>query len=188
MRLLKRLIEKASLLKVILSTIAFAIMYTVINYSPIGVAGLLKITDGAKILDFEFGYSIEKAYQMLTLLGNEGRYFYLTRILPLDFPFPMASMLFYFYLTSYLLKKIDGGKSLLNLVLLFPVLCMLFDWMENICIIVMLKQYPSISLAFCSFGSYMTILKSIFIYMKTIAIIILLITAIILFFKRRRTL
>jgi hypothetical protein len=88
------LILKASLKKAIIFSAIFAIMFALINKSGIGVAGLLKITGGASILDLEIGYTYEQAKDILTALGEEGRAFYLTRIMPLDFPFPVAYMLF----------------------------------------------------------------------------------------------
>lgn len=186
MRLLKKSVEKASLLQAALATVAYAIMNVVINFSAVGVAGLLKITGGASILDFEFGYSAEKAYQMLTALGVEGRAFYLSRIIPLDFPFPAAYMLFFFCWTAFLLKKINSNKLFLNLFLLLPVLAMLFDWAENVCIIVMLKQYPAIHSTVCAIGSCMTILKTVFTYTGAISVSALLLAAIVSCAGRRR--
>ncbi|MCL2697704.1 MAG: hypothetical protein FWE74_06455 [Oscillospiraceae bacterium] len=129
--------------KAVIFTVLFAIFYTVINFSGIGVTGLLKITDGANILDFEFGYSEEEAYDMLTALGEEGREFYLTKIIPLDFPFPVTYMLFYAGWIALLLKHITQSKRFKYL-LLIPVLAALSDWIENIGIIAMLRSYPDL--------------------------------------------
>ena len=182
--MLKKCIDKATLTKVILTAIAFSVMYAVINFSAIGVAGLLKITNGANILDFEFGYSAEKAYSMLTALGAGGRSFYLTRIIPLDFLFPVTYMLFYSCAICFSFKKITGAKSFLYLTLLFPLPAMLFDWMENICVIIMLKQYPLATPVFYYIGNYMTILKFIFTLTSIAVTVLLALTAIVLRVKR----
>ena len=102
--LLNTVIQKASWKKAVSFTALFAAFYVLINFSQIGVAGLLKITGGASILDFEFGYSSEKAYGILTALGVEGRTFYLMRILPMDFPLPLTYMLFFTGVIALLCK------------------------------------------------------------------------------------
>lgn len=179
LRTLTKLAEKISFGKVMLATLAFVIMYYIINYSSVGVSALLKITGGANILDFELGYSAQKAYNMLTQLGADGRTFYISRIIPLDFPFPAAYMAFYFAWIAFLLKRIDSNRPLLNLFLLFPVLAMLFDWIENVFIIIMLKQYPSAVQAVYTVGSCVTILKFIFSYASLFVIAVLLVAVII---------
>ena len=177
---LNKIIQRASLKKAIFFTILFAIFFVLINFSPIGVASLLNITGGASILDFEFGFTYETAYYMLTALGEEGRAFYLTRILPLDFPFPFTVMLFGVGYIALLLKHIAPKKSY-SCLLILPVLFMVFDWIENIGIIVMLLNFPNLPgwavllastsgiLKYISaFGSIMTIgtLFIIFLYSK----------------------
>jgi len=124
-------------------TVLFIVMFVLINYSGIGVSGLLRITGGANILDFELGYTQEKAYDMLTALGTEGRAFYLGKIMPLDFPFPLAYMLFYVGWIALLLKQSDP-KEWCKYLLFVPVLAMVFDWIENIGIITMLHHYPNL--------------------------------------------
>ena len=137
------LISKATLKKAIIFTAVFAAMYALINMSGVGVAGLLKITGGANILDFEIGYTYEQAKDLLTALGAEGRSFYLTRILPLDFAFPFSYMLFYTGWIALFLKYITT-REWMKFALVLPGLNMLFDWTENIGIIAMLHGYPDL--------------------------------------------
>jgi hypothetical protein len=121
----------------------FVAFYIIINYSGVGVAGLLRISGGANVLDFEFGFSYEKALNMLTALGTEGRAFYLTMLLPQDFPFPFVYMLCYAGAIALLLKHTTHRK-LFEYLLILPVFTMLFDWVENIGIIAMLNNYPEL--------------------------------------------
>jgi hypothetical protein len=107
------------------------------------VAGLLKITGGANILDFEIGYTLEQAKGLLTALGEEGRMFYLTRIIPLDFLFPVSYMLFYAGWIALFIKHITIRRWM-KYALVFPVINMLSDWIENIGIIAMLRSYPDL--------------------------------------------
>ncbi len=92
---MSNLFKKVTLTHAIIFTILFAASFTVINYSGIGVAGLLNITGGASVLDFERGYSIVKAQNVLASLGTEGQEFYLAKLIPLDYIFPLTYMLFY---------------------------------------------------------------------------------------------
>jgi Na+/glutamate symporter len=137
------IIQKATWKKAVIFSLIFVFFYILINPSGIGVAGLLKITGGANILDFEFGYTHEGAYKILTELGEKGREFYLTRIVPLDFPFPLSYMLFYAVWTALLLKH-TALKKWCKYTILFSFFAMLFDWIENIGIIIMLTHYPDL--------------------------------------------
>lgn len=158
---LDSIIQKASWKKAVLFTALFAIVYILINFSGIGVSGLLKITGGANILDFEFGYTNEKAYHMLTALGTEGRAFYLTKIMPVDFLFPLSYMLFYAELIA-LIIKCANHKNWYKYFLFLPVLAMLFDWLENVGVIAMLGSYPNLPKWAAFMASCAGILKIIF--------------------------
>jgi hypothetical protein len=152
------ILEKATWKKGIIFSIIFAFFYTLINFTGIGVSGLLKITGGPNILDFEFGYTHEDAYRILAELGEGGRRFYLTKIVPIDFPFPLSYMLFYAVWTALLLKRILCYRKVrcqgchlppefskwYKYTLLLPFFAMLFDWIENIGIITLLNKYPNL--------------------------------------------
>jgi len=176
-----KIIKKAMWKKAILFTILFMAFYVLINFSGIGVAGLLKITGGANILDFEFGFTYEKAVDMLTALGTEGRAFYLAKILPLDFPFPFTYMLFFVGLISLLVKHTFCRKPF-QFLLFIPVLTMLFDWIENIGIIVMLNNYPKLPEWTVSLSSISGILKNSFFVVNFVVIGILFVIFVYRFF------
>ena len=140
--------------------------------AQIGVAGLLKITGGASILDFEFGYSSEKAYGILTALGVEGRTFYLMRILPMDFPLPLTYMLFFTGVIALLCKHTTQIKPL-RFLLFVPVFAMLFDWTENIGILAMLNSYPILPEWAASVASVFGMLKTVFTVGSLVIIVML---------------
>ena len=182
---LDAVVQKASWKKAVLFTILFAVFYILINYSGTGVAGLLRVTGGASILDFEFGYTQGKAFDMLTALGAEGRVFYLTKILPVDFPFPFAYMLFYSGWIALLIKEALLNKRFPEeavrvgwhkYLLLIPVLAMLSDWMENVGIITMLRGYPHLPEWAVMLASDAGMIKTVF-TIASIAVIVLLLIA-----------
>ena len=158
-------------------------MYILINFTPIGVAGLLKITNGANILDFEFGYTSDQAYTMITNLGEDGRSFYLTRIIPLDFPFPFAYMICYVGWIALLVKNI-ASLSVAKYLILVPFCAMIFDWIENIGIFFILNTYPELSVMAVQLASISGILKILF-SMSSILIIFISLTLYLLQKKRR---
>jgi len=160
-RFLDTIIQKSSWKKAVIFTALFLAAFITINFSSIGVAGLLEITGGPSILDFEVGYTQEEAYDMLTALGPEGRAFYLTKGMPLDFPFPVSYMLCYVALMALLIKH-TAPKKWCKYLLFMPVLAMLFDFTENIGIIVMLNSYPNLPAWAVSLASTFGILKFTF--------------------------
>ena len=179
---LNKIIQNASWEKTVLFTTLFAIFFIVMN-GPLG-AYFSDVTDGASILDFEFGFIYEVALNMLTAMGTEGRAFYLTIVLPLDFPFPVTYMLFGVGLISLLLKHITHKKSHKYLLLL-PILAMFFDWIENIGIITMLISYPDLPEWAVFIGSTFGMLKWISSFGSIIATVILFI---VFLTSKRRTL
>ena len=130
-----QIIQKATWKKAALFTVIFAVFYILINYSGVGVAGLLKITGG--------------------------RSFYLTKILPLDFPFPFTYMLFYAGWIALLIKHAAHGNWCRYL-LFIPVLAMLCDWMENLGIISLLNCYPDLPVCAVLLASIAGMLKAVF--------------------------
>lgn len=135
-------VEKMSFKVAILVTINFLFWLWLIDYSPIGVAGLLKITKGVSILDFETRYSADFAYNFLASMGEAGRAFHLIKIMPLDIFFPASFMLLQFCWMSYFLKKITKKESSFRLLPILAIIYMLLDWTENIGITAMLITFP----------------------------------------------
>ena len=179
---MKTVIEKVTLKKTLLFTAAFAVLYVLINFTSFGMVGLLRITNGASILDSEFGYSTAKAYDMLTALGEDGRNFYLFHILPLDAPFPLAGMLCFVGWIALLVKKV-APSSVARFTILIPLFSLLFDWIENLGAIIMLNTYPSIPELVVYIASVSGMLKMTF-FLGNFAVIVVLLVAFI--FKKAK--
>ncbi len=165
-------VKKATLGKALLFTTIFTAFFVLINFTEVGVAGLLKITNGASILDFRFGYSAAEAHDMLTTLGEQGRSFYLQKIIPIDFPFPLASMLCYAGWIALVKHTVPQSKA--KNLLIIPFLEMLFNWMENFGIIFMLTGYPDIPVQAVTMASISGVLKALFTLGSLFAILVLL--------------
>ena len=172
-------IEIATLKRALIATAIFGILYYMVEFSPIGVAGMLKITNGYNILDLERGYSLSKAYTMLELLGAEGRKFYLCPMMIEDIFFPMSNMLLFGGWISLLLKHLTKDNSNLRYVLIFPILYLVCDWGENIGIAIMLFNYPTRLPIVCSISSTFTIIKFSAVFINFLVILLLSISLII---------
>ncbi len=134
--------EKITVKTALLFTAVFAVFLWLIDFSPIGVAGLLKITGGANILDYETRYTAQEGYAMLEALGEAGRAFHLYKIMPLDIFFPASLMLCGFCWLSVLVKYVSKPANILRFLPLLSVINMLCDWTENAGITAMLINYP----------------------------------------------
>lgn len=172
------------------ATVVFAVLLWVIDFSPIGVYGLLKVTGGANILDFEAGYTVDQAYGMLEALGEAGRSFHLTKIMPVDIFFPIGLMLFSTSWMSLFLKNLTKDGSVLRLLPLIAVVNMLLDWSENIGITLMLVNYPKRLETVCRITSTVSAVKMVCVEISTVVLFALLVWFVIRkicgFVKRKR--
>lgn len=81
-KMMNDFVEKMTGRKALVILGIFVIIWWLIDFSPIGVARLEEITGGVGILDFETRYSADFAYNWLESMGEAGRNFHLTRIMP----------------------------------------------------------------------------------------------------------
>ena len=160
--------------KAVLLSLPFVLFNTLINFSSFGVPGLLEITGGPNILDFEFCYDYEAAYKILTGLGIRGREFYLARIVPIDIFYPLSYMLIFTVWIALLLKHLKISSKFTYL-LCAPPFAMIFDWIENIGIIIMLKKYPNLPKWAVFQSSSSSLFKFIFTLTSMAIIVVLLI-------------
>lgn len=114
-----------------------------INGKPFGLARLHEITGGATILDMTFTTGPESVYAVLSALGDAGRAFDLTHIVPLDLVFPFTYGLFLALGISWALSRLLPEKSPWFLLNLAPVLAAAADYCENAGVITLLLTYPA---------------------------------------------
>jgi hypothetical protein len=107
------------------------------------------------------GYTTEYAISLLNAIGPAGRDLYLSLQLPLDFIYPGLFIISYPLLLAWFLKKNYGLESKVYYVLYIPILAGLFDYAENVFIIMMLKAYPDLGSGLVIAASLATIIKSI---------------------------
>jgi len=171
-------VKAKSNIKIILALTALFIVFLVfMNGNIIGTAKLKSITGGAGILDLEFGYSVDKAYNILESQGTEGRQLYKV-MLYVDFAFPFVYMMFGVLTIGYLLKINKIKNNAVHYLIFAPVLAMLCDWTENIFILRMIGKFPEKMVVIAQLASTFTIMKFIFIGIFFAAAVVFLIRAI----------
>lgn len=130
--------------RVILAALAgFLILGYLVNSRPFGIAQLKETTGGVGILDMEILYTHEQAYAQLAALGEAGREFYLTHIIPLDLLLPFFYAIAFSLIITWLLHRwlpVGSRWHRLNVVPLIGGFC---DYMENSGVITMLVAWPA---------------------------------------------
>ncbi|WP_299429619.1 hypothetical protein [uncultured Maribacter sp.] len=129
---------------------------------------------GTKAFDLQnLGYSLSTAELIISKLNNETTNLYLfpqLTLLDVFYPFLLA-----LFLSSFLFRliKITNSSTRITFpLLLLPFLAMVFDYSENICIILMITKSVEISKSFVLLSSTLTILKSLLTTFSWIAILI----------------
>ena len=106
------------------------------------------------------GYSYDTAISLLEALGPEGRAVYLRLQLPIDFIYPGLFAITYSLLLTLVFGKAYTPKSKMFYLAPIPFFGGLFDYLENISIIQMIKLYPNVSDELVRVSSSFTVLKS----------------------------
>jgi len=138
-----RIIALSSLRTILLSLTGLLITGFLVNGRPFGVAELKSITGGVGILDMEVFYTPEQAYAFLAAMGDGGRAFELTHIVPLDLFVPFFYGLFLSTFISWLLHRWLPAESRWHRLNVIPVIGALFDYLENLGIVAMLLAWPA---------------------------------------------
>ena len=135
---------------------------SLINGRPFGIAELKDVTGGATILDMTFTTSPQQVYGVLDALGEAGRAFDLTHIVPLDLVFPFVYALFLSVAISWVMNRWPGKESPWQRLNLLPVLAGTADYCENLGVITLLLSYPARIDPVATFTSSMYVVKFIF--------------------------
>ena len=129
------------------------------------------------------GYDLLYAKKLLNSIGPAGRETYIKRQLPIDFIYPGLFAVTYTLMLVWLFAKRFDGNSKVFFLALVPAIAGLFDYFENIGIIIMLSSYPNIAPLVVQVSSLFSIIKS----MLTVAFYLLFLFGFLsLFVKRKR--
>jgi hypothetical protein len=93
-------------------------------------------------LDTLNSYTPQKAYELISSYGNQGRQYYMIIELTLDIIYPFISALMFSLITLYTFQRAFPKQPWLCHVAWIPFVVMLADYLENISIVTMLIAYP----------------------------------------------
>jgi hypothetical protein len=137
-----RIIRITSGSLVLAALAGYAFLLVLINGRPFGVTQLKEITGGVGILDLEVIYTPDQAYTLFSAMGEAGRAFDLTRIVPLDMLFPLTYTLFDAIAITWLLHRWLPAGSRWHRLNVVPLVAGIADYCENFGIITMLLAWP----------------------------------------------
>ncbi len=154
----------------ILTNLVYTFMLTVT------IPKTMEFSNGMKLLDMmPTGYDLNYVSALFTSLGENGRLTYLTYQIPVDMIYPLLFGLSYCLLMGYFLKKLNKLNSPHGYLCLIPIIAGIADYLENIGIITMLKNYPELNEATAYSTNIFSVIKSISTSLFFIALIIILI-------------
>lgn len=129
---------------------------------------------GIKAFDLQpFGYSASEAESIVNKLNTQTTDIYLfpqLTLLDVLYPLLLALFLSSFLFRLFLLTKTKHKAN--SILLILPFLAMGFDYLENICIILMISESIALSESFVLLSSSFTVLKGLLTSMAWLTILI----------------
>ncbi|WP_413112565.1 hypothetical protein [Thaumasiovibrio sp. DFM-14] len=145
---------------------------------------LMQHSGGIPIFDMSpLGYSYQDAMALLTALGEEGREVYVSLQLTLDIFYPILFALCYFSLFQWLIIVGRLSHRIWRYITVIPIFVCVLDYVENIFIWLMIRDYPTLSESLVTTSSTFTLAKSV----STMVYFIVLTLMIIFLIARRLT-
>jgi len=169
MSIFTSLIQKTSSVKRI--CILFIVSHLVLASMMLFTFPAINHQIGTKAFELQaFGYSVSVAESIVNNLNDQTTQFYLfPQLTFLDLLYPFLLALF---LSSLLSRLVNRNTTLGQVLLIIPFLAMTFDYLENICLILMISKSIDISESIVLISSSFTVLKSILTSIAWIAILI----------------
>jgi hypothetical protein len=165
------LLKTTSVKKICISFIAshFVLLLMMIYTFPV-----INNQIGTKAFDLQsFGYSVSEAASIVNNLNDQTTSLYLfPQLTLLDLLYPFLLALFLSSLLFRLIKITRAKSKIASIFLIIPFLTMMFDYSENICIILMITKSIEISETIVVLSSTFTILKGVLTSISWIAILV----------------
>lgn len=138
------------------------------------------------LLDVKFGFSHQQVGDMFEFIGKEGREAYLIISAVADMIYPFVYGGFLAVLIGLLISYQYKGLGKFSALFWLPLFPMVFDFLENFGILVLLKQFPDVSRFFVSFASLVGMLKWIGVYICFAIVLVLLVRFLVLKLRESR--
>ena len=124
------------------------------------------------MLDLNLGNSVPHIRQTLIELGHDGRMYYLRHFYVIDCIYAMFYATFYFFSIIFLLHKNEIRRKRVYIFSVFPIVGMIFDWLENLSLSFLLVNGTTESAAWCMLFRVSNIAKFIFVYLSLLLVVL----------------
>lgn len=140
---------------------------------PWGEARIHSYSGGLGPYDVMLSYSPELFYTVAEALGEAGRRFYIGFQLIADTAYPLTYGLFAYFLLTWLCYSAWPERQWFRRIYWVPLIIVLFDFLENGMIVVLLWQYPVQYPAWVQVASAMTTLKWVSAMLGSLVLVVL---------------
>ena len=110
---------------------------------PLAQARIQALSGGVGPLDLRFSYTPAEAYAALGAYGPAGREFYARVDLTAGVAYPIIYGLFFSLTITYFLRRQGAARPALLRLALVPFAAMIVDYLDNVCLTVLLLSYPA---------------------------------------------
>ena len=110
-------------------------------------------------LDTLSSYTPDKAFQLISSYGEQGRQYYAVIEVTLDLVYPLVTALMFSLIIFYTFKRAFPSHSWTLYLSLAPYIALVADYLENVCIVSMLLMYPRESALLAQISNFFTIVK-----------------------------
>lgn len=112
-----------------------------------------------QVLDLCFSYSPADVHRYLSEYSPEARVFAARFNLVADMVYPLSYAFFLIVLMAWIWRPVRGQWPPFKYLHLLPLAIVIFDYLENICVVSMLFRFPEISNGLIKTGSCLTSVK-----------------------------
>lgn len=161
----------------LVSTLLFAFFIALVlpDQSALSLANGL-----SESIDTSWFYNAASLYRIAESYGESGRAFYIQQRWTFDLVWPLVYFLFIFSLSSLFYKSI-GLSKMNRWILSFSWIAILFDYIENTFVSLVMFNYPNPTPLIADFAGTFTSLKWIFLGISFIVLFLLIILKIVQF-------
>ena len=168
-------IKKLATLRIFLLFLVLMIIVAVVMMGYVQPQ-ILALSGGLPILDSRLSYTFAEVEHLFMVLGEQGRQLY-TTLQVLDLIFPLGyGMSMTLALAGVITRLLPKGHPMEKTVFI-PILGMIFDYLENITIAILIASYPNLSPLVVNVAGIFTLLKWSFIILALVLLVVLAILA-----------
>ncbi|MDH5507710.1 MAG: hypothetical protein OEZ02_10865 [Anaerolineae bacterium] len=139
---------------------------------PGATARVAAVSGGGTILDLQTRYTVEQAYEQIAQYGVLGRQVYAQSSMTVDGLYPLVFTAFLMILLTCIFRSAFAPGSWLQKLHLVPLGAMIFDYLENTGLVILLTSYPEQLEGLARLTANFTTIKWLFIALSLTLIVV----------------